>query len=109
MKNTPLPLDLIFIDSDSQIVNIAKRARPFSEQTISSTDSAMYVLEVNAGFSDRQQIDESMRVTLAVATISALSPSYLIIDTDISMRSFVFVLLLTLAHGRLRSAIFFQL
>ena len=62
MRNTPLPLDLIFVDADSQIVNIAKRARPFTEQTISSSDSALYVLEVNAGFSDRYGIDESMRI-----------------------------------------------
>lgn len=62
MRNTPLPLDLIFVNADSQIVTVAKRARPFTEQTISSTDSAMYVLEVNAGFTDRNGIDESMRI-----------------------------------------------
>ncbi len=62
MRNTPLPLDLIFVDSDSNIVSITKRARPFTEQTISSADSALYVLEVNGGFSDRYGIDESMRI-----------------------------------------------
>ncbi len=62
MKNTPLPLDLIFVDADSQIVSIAKRARPFTEQTISSTGPALYVLEVNGGFADRYGIDESMRI-----------------------------------------------
>ena len=62
MRNTPLPLDLIFVDADSQIVSVAKRARPFTEQTISSTDTAMFVLEVNAGFTDRHNIDESMRI-----------------------------------------------
>ena len=43
-------------------MSIAKRARPFTEQIISSVDSAMYVLEVNAGFTDRYNIDESMRI-----------------------------------------------
>ena len=62
MRNTPLPLDLIFVDADSNIVNIAKRARPFTDQTISSADSALYVLEVNGGFADRYGIDESMRI-----------------------------------------------
>lgn len=62
MRNTPLPLDLLFIDADSQIVSISKRARPFTDQIISSEDSAMYVLEVNAGFTDRHNIDESMRI-----------------------------------------------
>ncbi|MFK7844989.1 MAG: DUF192 domain-containing protein [Rhodothermales bacterium] len=63
MRNTPLPLDLIFVDADSQIVSISKRARPFTEQTISSADTALYVLEVNAGFTDRYGIDESMRIS----------------------------------------------
>lgn len=62
MQNTPLPLDLIFVDADSQIVSISKRARPFTQQTISSADTALYVLEVNAGFTDRYGIDESMRI-----------------------------------------------
>lgn len=62
MRNTPLPLDLIFVDADSNIVNIAKRVRPLSDETISSADSALYVLEVNAGFSDKYGIDESMSI-----------------------------------------------
>ena len=68
MRNTPLPLDLIFVDADSQIVNIAKRARPFTDQTISSTDSALYVLEVNGGFSDKYGIDESMSISWSLTT-----------------------------------------
>lgn len=63
MRNTPLPLDLIFIDADSQFVSIAKNARPFSDDTISSADTAMYVLEVNGGFSDKYKLDESMSVS----------------------------------------------
>jgi uncharacterized membrane protein (UPF0127 family) len=63
MKNTPLPLDLIFISADSQIVSIARRARPFSEQTISSEKPAQYVLEVRAGFADRYDLNDSTRVT----------------------------------------------
>lgn len=62
MRNTPLPLDLIFVDADSNIVSIAKRARPFTEQTIASSGPALFVLEVNGGFSDRYGIDESMRI-----------------------------------------------
>ena len=62
MKNTPLPLDLIFISADSQVVSIAKRARPFSEQTISSEAPAQYVLEVRAGFADRHGLSDSTHV-----------------------------------------------
>lgn len=62
MRNTPLPLDIIFVSPDSQIVNIAKRTRPFSDDYIRSTDIAQYVVEVRAGFTDRAGITEGLRV-----------------------------------------------
>ncbi|NNF02996.1 MAG: DUF192 domain-containing protein, partial [Rhodothermales bacterium] len=63
MRNTPLPLDILFIDEAGEIVNIVKRTTPYSEDRIESTDSAKYVLEVRAGFTDRYAITDSMRVT----------------------------------------------
>lgn len=62
MKNTPLPLDIIFVSSDSQVVSISKRTTPFSEQTVSSSGPAQYVLEVRGGFSDRYGLDETTRL-----------------------------------------------
>ena len=62
MKNTLIPLDIIFIDADSQVVNIAKRTRPLSEDRVSSTGPAKYVLEVRAGFADSYNLDETTRV-----------------------------------------------
>jgi len=49
MRNTPLPLDMIFADSDGRIVHIHENAVPYSEATISSRRRAKYTLEVNAG------------------------------------------------------------
>ncbi len=49
MKNTPLPLDIIFIGGDGGIVSIAADTTPFSEAVIPSKLPAKYVLEVNAG------------------------------------------------------------
>ncbi len=51
MKNTPLPLDIIYIDAAGRIVSIAADTTPFSEQTIPSGAPAKYVLELNAGTS----------------------------------------------------------
>ncbi|WP_434052085.1 MAG: DUF192 domain-containing protein [Roseibium sp.] len=51
MKNTPLPLDIIYIDAAGKIVSIAADTTPFSEQTIPSAAPAKYVLELNAGTS----------------------------------------------------------
>ena len=52
MKNTYIPLDLIFLNSKNKIVNIAKDARPEDLSTIPSNVPAQYVLEVNAGMAD---------------------------------------------------------
>ena len=62
MKNTLIPLDIIFISADSQVVSISKRTTPLSEERVSSTGPAKYVLEVRAGFADSYNLDETTRV-----------------------------------------------
>ena len=52
MKNTRIPLDIIYISSDSTIVSFQKNAKPFDETSLPSQFPAKYVLEVNAGLSD---------------------------------------------------------
>jgi len=49
MKNTVLPLDLIFIGPDGKVINIAANAKPYSEDQIYSEAPASAVLELNAG------------------------------------------------------------
>jgi uncharacterized membrane protein (UPF0127 family) len=49
MKNTILPLDIIFVRSDGTISSIAANAVPFSEASIPSTEPIRAVLEINAG------------------------------------------------------------
>ena len=53
MKNTLIPLDIFFIKADGRIVNIAKRAVPYSERSIASDEPVLGVLETNAGIADR--------------------------------------------------------
>ncbi|NBC18289.1 MAG: DUF192 domain-containing protein [Bacteroidetes bacterium] len=62
MANTPVPLDIIFVDADSQVVNIAERTTPLSRERVESTGPAQYVVEVRAGFSDRFGLTDSTRV-----------------------------------------------
>jgi uncharacterized membrane protein (UPF0127 family) len=64
MKNTPLPLDIVFIDSTGKVVNVAENTTPFSTAPIRSTGSARYVLEVNAGFARRHGISTGATVIL---------------------------------------------
>jgi len=53
MKNTYIPLDMIFIGQDGKIINIAERTIPHSEAVISSKSRARAVLEVNGGTASR--------------------------------------------------------
>jgi len=53
MKNTPLSLDIIFIDDTGRIISIAEGTTPFSEKMIPSGGPAKYVLELLAGTSRR--------------------------------------------------------
>jgi len=50
MKNTPIPLDMIFAGSDTRVIGIVENARPYSESMLSVPGASQYVLEVNAGF-----------------------------------------------------------
>ena len=50
MKNTPLPLDMIFISTGGRIVGIHPNAEPFSLKPITVGAASRAVLEVNAGF-----------------------------------------------------------
>jgi uncharacterized membrane protein (UPF0127 family) len=49
MKNTPLPLDMIFVSRAGRVVSLALGTEPFSERVISSGVPAAAVIEVNAG------------------------------------------------------------
>jgi uncharacterized membrane protein (UPF0127 family) len=53
MKNTYIPLDILFIGGDGRILSIAERTVPLSLSTISSGRPAKAVLELNGGTADR--------------------------------------------------------
>jgi hypothetical protein len=56
MKNTYIPLDIIFANGKMQIVTIHKNTKPLSEKLILSYADSLYVVEVNAGFCDKYGI-----------------------------------------------------
>lgn len=52
MKNTYIPLDIIFIDENNVIINIAK-GEPLNDSSLLSDRAAKYVLEVNQGMTEQ--------------------------------------------------------
>jgi uncharacterized protein len=53
MRNTYIPLDLVFIRADGRIHRIAANAKPFSLEPIPSRGRIAAVLEVNGGYAKR--------------------------------------------------------
>jgi uncharacterized membrane protein (UPF0127 family) len=49
MKNTVLPLDMVFIKSDGTVSTIAENAVPYSLDPVPSSEPVQAVLELNAG------------------------------------------------------------
>jgi hypothetical protein len=58
MMNMKFPIDIIWIDSDHKIVDIVKNAQPCKVlcPSYKPKEKARYVIEVNAGFTDRHSI-----------------------------------------------------
>lgn len=62
MKNTYVPLDIIYINRQLEVVSIQKNAEPLNERSLPSEGPAAYVLEVSAGFSDQYGITKGTRI-----------------------------------------------
>lgn len=62
MKNTFIPLDILFIRRDGTVSSIAHRTEPQSLRSVASTEPISFVLELNAGTAKRLAIDENSRI-----------------------------------------------
>lgn len=62
MKNTFIPLDIIFIDRSGVIVNIVRSTEPYSLDHIKSAKPVISVLEVNAQVTRRLNIQAGDRI-----------------------------------------------
>jgi uncharacterized membrane protein (UPF0127 family) len=66
MKNTLIPLDMLFVDAQGRIVNIHERAVPQSLDLISSAAPVRAVIELNGGTAARLGIQPGDRVLYSV-------------------------------------------
>ncbi|MEX2525871.1 MAG: DUF192 domain-containing protein [Gammaproteobacteria bacterium] len=67
MKNTHIPLDMLFIDAEGQILHIEENTEPMSLDTISSGGKARAVLELSAGQAAKQGIRPGDRVEYVIS------------------------------------------
>lgn len=65
MKNTYIPLDMIFFDETGKIIHIHQNAKPHDLSIISSQQNAKGVIEVNAGFVNAHKIAIGHQVILS--------------------------------------------
>ncbi len=66
MKNTLIPLDMLFVDSTGHIVNIHERAVPGSLATIAAAAPVRAAIELNGGTASRLGIRPGDRVVFQI-------------------------------------------
>jgi uncharacterized membrane protein (UPF0127 family) len=62
MRNTMIPLDMVFIDDAGQVESIAERTDTYSELVSSSQSDVRAVLEINGGLSRQLGIGPGTQV-----------------------------------------------
>lgn len=67
MANTPLSLDIFFVNADKEIVRIHRSTQPYTEQNFTSGQPALYAVETNGGFSVSHDIQEGMYVKFQIS------------------------------------------
>jgi uncharacterized membrane protein (UPF0127 family) len=68
MKNTYIPLDILFINSSNEVKHIHYGAKPLDETSIHSQYPVQYVLEVNAGKARKCNIRQGTKMSILHST-----------------------------------------
>ena len=62
MKNTYIPLDMVFIDGEMKVVGSVENAEPLTEVTRSIDKPSLFILEVNGGFVRKHGLEPGVKV-----------------------------------------------
>lgn len=73
MKNTPLPLDLVFVGPDGKVLDVLP-GTPFSEAVIAPDEPARFVLELKAGTAARTGIADGVMLRHRAIAAAAGNP-----------------------------------
>ena len=66
MKNTLIPLDLVFADATGHVAHVHQNAKPLDETPIDGGPDVTYVLEINGGLAARLGLGEGAVMRSAV-------------------------------------------
>jgi len=69
MKNTLIPLDIVWLDTEGKIVFMRENALPCREEpceTFSPDANAKFVLETNAGFAEKNGLEKGWKISISV-------------------------------------------
>ena len=64
MKNTLIPLDMVFAGNEAEVTQLVTHTTPLSEAFIYARQPSRYVIEVGAGEAARLRIEPGMRLRL---------------------------------------------
>lgn len=65
MKNTYIPLDIIYIDAKKNILSIVKNTEPLNKKSLPSEGPVKYVLEINGGLSDLWNLQQGDAISFS--------------------------------------------
>ncbi|SFU38352.1 hypothetical protein SAMN05216480_102118 [Pustulibacterium marinum] len=63
MRNTLIPLDILYINKNLEIVSFAKNAKPMDETSLPSGKAVQYALEVNGGMMDKWGVEVGDKIS----------------------------------------------
>lgn len=64
MKNTFIPLDIIFLDENLRVLGFIENAEPLREKLLGIREKSRYVLEINGGWVENNQIKKGDRIDI---------------------------------------------
>ena len=65
MRNTLIPLDIVYFNADSSAISIHENTTPYDETGIPSNGAAQFVLEVNAGKLKEWQFELGDKISIS--------------------------------------------
>jgi uncharacterized membrane protein (UPF0127 family) len=75
MRNTYIPLDMIFIEPSMRVLGIVENTEPMTDTSRAVPGISQYVLEVNAGFSRRYGLTPGTAVRFEGVALPAQEPA----------------------------------